>query len=168
MDSSDRFSALDNAAVHGVVVSEHRQMIQGLREEESLELHVYCKFDSQSLTRKLDRKLSQVSCLLSLTLYGNFELFDEIGSWFDEYEIYLQDPLICHRDVRYCNPQRLSSASLWSWDSCLLVSQVVAQTSKGVRLEDMTERPELLDILSSHAELEETPQPAVIQAILQR
>ena len=168
MDSSDRFSAADDAGINGVVATEHRQMIHGLLDEETLELHVFCNVNPESLARKLDRKATQLSCLLCITVYGRFELCGEIGSWFDDYEFYLQDPLVCHRDVRYCNPQRLSSDSLESCDSCPLLSQVVAQSSKGVHLEDIAQRPELLDILSSHAELEETPQPAVILSILKR
>jgi len=72
---------------------------------------------------------------------------------------------VCHLDVRYSNPQRLSSDDL---DSCPLVSEVVSITSRIVHLQDVTERPDLLDILSSYVELEETPQPAVIRAVLKR
>jgi hypothetical protein len=168
LDSSNRFTATDDARIYGFISTDYRQMIQGLLEEDSLELHVSCDINPEPLARKLDSRSSQLSCLLSITIYGRFELFQEIGSWFDDYEIYLQDPLVCHRDVRYCNPHRLSSDSLEFCDSYPLVSQVVARSSNGVRLEDIAERPELLDILSSHAELEETPQPAVIKSILKR
>jgi hypothetical protein len=165
LDSSDRFSAKDDSGIYGRILSEHGQMIQGLLEEPTLELYVSCTIDGEPTTRKSDRSSVQMPCFLSITVYGRLELFDEIGSWFQEYEVYLQDPLVCHLNLRYCNPQRLSSEDL---ESCRLVSEVVSQTSKLVHLQDITERPELLDILSSHADLEETPQPAVIQATLKR
>jgi hypothetical protein len=140
-------------------------MIQGLLDEEMLNLYVSCNVDIELVLRKSDRKSSQLSCLLSITVYGRLELFELIGSFFQEYEVCLQDPLVCHMDVRYCNPHRLSAESL---EFCPLLSEVVNQASKGVYLEDIGERPELLDILSGHAELEETPQPVVIQAKMQR
>ena len=140
-------------------------MIQGLLKEPTLELYVSCTIDGEPSTRKSDRSSSQLPCFLSITIYGRLELFEEIGTWFQEYEVYLQDPLVCHLDLRYCNPQKLSSEDL---ESCPLVSEVVSQASKLVHLQDITERPELLDILSSHADLEETPQPAVIKATLKR
>ncbi|OCL07433.1 hypothetical protein AOQ84DRAFT_377686 [Glonium stellatum] len=36
-------------------------------------------------------------------------LFDDVGDFFQIYELYLQDPIGCDRNVRYCNPHRLSS-----------------------------------------------------------
>jgi hypothetical protein len=140
-------------------------MIQGLLDEQVLDLHVSCTLDGEPTTRKSSRSSAQLLCVLDITVYGPLELFEEIGNWFQEYEVYLQDPRVCHLDVRYCNPQRLSSDDL---DSCPLVSEVISQTSRLVHLQDITERPDLLDILSSHIELDETPQPAVIRTVLKR
>ena len=36
------------------------------------------------------------------------ELFDDIGKYFDEYQLYLQDPYGCDRNVKYRNPHRIS------------------------------------------------------------
>jgi hypothetical protein len=47
--------------------------------------------------------------LISAILYGPKSLYEDIGSFCEESEIYLQDPLDCDRDVPYCNPHRLSS-----------------------------------------------------------
>ena len=140
-------------------------MIQGLLDEQALDLHVSCTLDGEPKTRSSSRSSALSPCVLDITVYGPLELFEEIGSWFQEYEVYLQDPRVCHLDVRYCNPHRLSSNDL---DSCPLVSEVVSQISTLVHLQDITERPDLLDILSSHIELEETPQPAVIRTVLKR
>ena len=140
-------------------------MIQGLLDEQTLDLHVSCTLDSEPAARKSSRSSVQLACVLDITVYGPLDLFEEIGTWFQEYEVYLQDPRVCHLDVRYSNPQRLSSDDL---DSCPLLSEVVSQASRLVHLQDVMERPDLLDILSSHIELEETPQPAVIRTVLKR
>lgn len=165
IDSFDRFSMKDRPEVHGRILPEHGQMIQGLLDEQALDLHVSCTLDSESSARKSSRNSVQLPCTLDITVYGPLELFEEIGSWFQEYEVYLQDPRVCHLNVKYSNPQRLSSDDL---DSCPLVSEVVSQTSRLVHLQDIMERPDLLDILSSYVELEETPQPAAIRAVLKR
>ena len=142
-------------------------MIQGLLDEQALKLYASCTLDNEPAVRKSSRSSVKLPCVLDITIYGPLELFEEIGSWFQEYEVYLQDPRVCHLDVdvRYSNPQRLSSDDL---DSCPLVSEVVSQASRLVHLQDVTERPDLLDILSSYVELEEAPQPTVIRAILKR
>ena len=46
---------------------------------------------------------------LSAILYGPKWLSEDIGTFCQDSEIYLQDPLGCDRDVLYCNPHRLSS-----------------------------------------------------------
>jgi len=140
-------------------------MIQGLLDEKTLDLHVSCTLDVEAKTQRSSRSSTQSPCVLDITVYGPLELFEDIGNWFQEYDVYLQDPGVCHLDVRYCNPQKLSSNDL---DSCPLVSEVVSQTSRLVYLQYITERPDLLDILSSHIELEETPQPSVIRTVLKR
>jgi len=42
---------------------------------------------------KYTGKLFTLAYLLNITLYGPFNLFEEIGSYFEGYEAYLQDPL---------------------------------------------------------------------------
>lgn len=46
---------------------------------------------------------------LSAILYGPKWLSEDIGTFCQESEIYLQDPRGCDRNVLYCNPHRLSS-----------------------------------------------------------
>jgi hypothetical protein len=150
---------------HGRIPTGHGQMIQGLLDEQALDLHISCTIDGEPTAKKLTRSSVLLPCLLDITVYGPLELFEEIGTWFQEYEVYLQDPRMCHLDVRYCNPQRLSSDDL---DSCPLVSEVVGKASRLVQLRDIAEQPDLLDILSSHADLEETAQPTVIRTVLKR
>ena len=165
INSSDRFNAKDRPEIHGRIGLDHGQMIQALLKEEALKLHVLCTVDADLTSLRRTRSYGQIPCTLEITVYGPLELFEEIGSWFQEYEIYLQDPGLCHLDVKYCNPQKLSSDDL---DSSPMVSEVISRASEVAQLQDITGRPELLDILTSHAELEETPQPLVVRTALQR
>ncbi|KAH6867419.1 SNF2 family N-terminal domain-containing protein [Thelonectria olida] len=165
IESSDRFSAKDFPEVRGRIPTTHGQMIQGLLDEKSLRLHGLCTFQTEPAGQRPSRGYTQIPCMLEVTVYGPLELFDEIGSWFEEYDIFLQDPQVCYLDVKYCNPQRLSSDDL---ASCPLVSEVVARKSGLVHLQVITERPDLLDILDSNVDLEEAPQPPMIRTALKR
>ncbi|KAI0840035.1 SNF2 family N-terminal domain-containing protein [Hypoxylon sp. FL0890] len=162
---SDRFSMKDNGEMNGRIQSMHCQMIQGLLEEQTLDLRVNCTLNVQSTKSKSFRNSKLLPCTLEITVYGPLELYKDIGSWFQEYDIYLQDPRICHLDVRYCNPQRLSSDNL---ESCPLVSEVISMTSSLVPSQYVAGQTDMLDILSNNGDLEETPQPEAIKATLKR
>ncbi|KAH8890569.1 hypothetical protein GQ53DRAFT_794641 [Thozetella sp. PMI_491] len=165
LESSERFTAKDYPEICGRIMSTHGQMVQGLLDEGTLHLHVMCAFENESTGQKKTQGFSQIPCLLEITVYGPLGLFDEIGSWFEEYDIYLQDPRICHMNVKYSNPQRLSSDDPNSFP---LVSEVIAQKLQWVRLHAIPELPDVLDMISSDLELEETPQPSAIKTCLQR
>jgi hypothetical protein len=167
LESSISFTAKDTPEITGHIMSEYGQIMQGLLDETSVELRVSCVVDSHRAldSHKVPRDLSTVPCTLEVTLYGPLDLFDELGSWFEDYQIFLQDPRECHRDVRYCNPHRLSSES---FSSALLLSEAIAQGSRDLQLETVSKQPDLLDDLNSHDDLEEASQPAVIKRELRR
>jgi hypothetical protein len=148
-------------------LSENGQMIQGLLDEASLELFVSCVVEDTQTTEAPKRSFgpSTVPCALQITVYGPLDIFDEIGTWFEDYQVFLQDPQQCHRNVRYCNPHRLSSDDARSSTYLL---DIVSQGSTFLHLEIVTQQPDLLDELSSHDNLEETPQPSAIKRELRR
>lgn len=169
LESSDRFTSEDHELeIKGRIVSDHGQMIQGLLDEQSLHLHVeaFSSGDSERIPKGSGRVFSQRPCTLSITVYGPLELFDEIGSWFQEYEIYLQDPIqVGEIDVRYCNPHRLSFDGL---ESCALLSEFITHSSKPIEFAEVLSQPDLLDIMSCQANLEEAPQPTAIRTSMKR
>ncbi|KAK4243690.1 P-loop containing nucleoside triphosphate hydrolase protein [Corynascus novoguineensis] len=142
-------------------------MVQGLLEESSLQLFATCTLDAESTVRKPNRVASQLfrPCTLDITIYGPEDLFEDIGTWFQEQDLYLQDPRQIHFDAKYCNPHKLSVDDI---DSCPTVSDVVRQSSRSLLLRDVPDRLELLDLLSNGSELEETQQPVVIRAALKK
>ena len=139
-------------------------MLGSLLGEEDLTLHVICVGGERTPAKKNGRSTILQPCTLELSVYGPGDMFDDIGSWFQEYEIYLQDPRICHLEAKYCNPHRLSSDNL---DYSPMVSEVVHKTLV-LTPKEVPERRDFLDILSSHVDLVETPQPSAIRATLKR
>jgi hypothetical protein len=137
--------------------------MQGLLSESTLQLFISCTPKIEKPRQESCRTSIEVSCTLDITVHGPLHLFQELGTWFEEYAVYLQDPTVCHMDVRYCNPHRLSSEDL---GSCPMVREVVSTVS-GI-IQEIAKEPDVLDILSRNCELEEAPQPVAIRATLQR
>jgi hypothetical protein len=164
LDCSTRFSSKEYNFIRGHIQPEHSQMLQCLLEEESLVIHIVCIIGDRTPSKKRARSVTLQPCTLELSVYGPKDLFDDIGSWFQDYEIYLQDPRICHLEAKYCNPQRLSSDNL---GASPLVSEVVTRTLV-LMPKEVPERHDFLELLSSHVDLEETPQPSAIRATLKR
>lgn len=159
------FRGVVNTDLCGNVLPEHEQLVHGLLQENSLNIYTSCTISKDATPKKPSRAPTMLACELDITIYGPFHLLEEIGSWFEEYEVYLQDPLECRHDVRYCNPQRLSCED---YKSCPLVSTIVSQLSQLSVLENLPKQPDLLDVLSSQIQLEEAEQPVAIQTCLQR
>ncbi|KAI1669943.1 SNF2 family N-terminal domain containing protein [Pyrenophora tritici-repentis] len=150
--SSESFHATENEALCGWIPPQYGSMMHGLLMEKSLQSSSH----------------SQTSCSLDLTVYGPKELFEEIGEWLQEHNVYLQDPRTPApngMDVKYWNPHRLSSTDL---ESCPFVSQVILLGSGLAHFQEIEEQPDLLDIISGQDDLEETSAPKSIRATLHR
>ncbi|KAI8721575.1 Helicase ATP-binding domain-containing protein [Fusarium sp. LHS14.1] len=144
---SPKFISEEYPKISGHVLSDHGQMIQNLLEDETLDLYVSCTIpDSQGPTQQKTRSIP-LQCTLEITVYGPSDIFDEIGEWFEEYQVYLQDPRECHINAKYYNPHRL-----------LLMNFPLS----------IPQQKDLLDDLDSQDDLEETAQPTVIKRILRK
>ncbi|KAI1388866.1 SNF2 family N-terminal domain-containing protein [Hypoxylon trugodes] len=151
----------------GRIQTEHCHMIEGLLEEKSLKLHVRCTPAQGQSTKKRGRSNNVLYCSLSIIIYGPLGLFGDIGDWFQDYGVYLQDPESCNLDVpdtKYYNPHRMSSSD---FHLCPMVSEVISESSTIV-LQELPELPDYLEILGSYADLEEAPQPSSINTALKR
>jgi hypothetical protein len=102
-----------------------------------------------------------------MIIYGPLSLTEEIGEFFQSYDIYLQDPYHCDWDVRYCNPHRLSSADLMSLPMTSEINSTMTVLGTTTS-EILPERSELLAILNTSEELPEAPQPEAIKTVLER
>ncbi|KAL5120620.1 hypothetical protein ACEQ8H_001368 [Pleosporales sp. CAS-2024a] len=163
--SSGKFQATDNENLCGIIPPQYGTMMQSLLDEHTLKLFAFCSIDTDILQKHTSGSHSQVSCSLEVTVYGPKKLFDEIGEWFQTYNVYLQDPRTCDMDVKYWNPHRLSSNE---FNSCPFVSQIVLLGSGEITFEEIEEQLDYLDVISGQDELEETAEPKLIKASLHR
>jgi hypothetical protein len=99
----------------GAVEESTLSMLSALLTEPDLYLQLSCTTALDLSTQrntgrntKRTRRSSKVSTYLSAIVYGPTELFDDIGKFFDGYELYLQDPYGCDWNVKYRNPHRIS------------------------------------------------------------
>lgn len=140
-------------------------MLQLLLEEQTMLIKVSCRPDDVSTSRKSAQSFLLLPCTLEVTVYGTQDLLDEdIGVWFQDYDVYLQDPQVFHFEARYCNPQKLESVDL---NCCPMVSDVVSK-KPGLVMLDIEARPGFLDALTNQIELEEAPQPRALRTDLLR
>lgn len=138
-------------------------MIQGLLDVPEISMRVTCIAKTLTTTKKARLNVS-TPCELQLTIYGHPELFDEVGRWLQDFDAYLQDPSVCHLNVKYCNPHRLSFIDV---DSCPMVLDVV-KYKPGLVFQTIPERPSLLDTISNTMDLPEALQPTAIKSTLKR
>ncbi|KAI0804448.1 SNF2 family N-terminal domain-containing protein [Xylaria sp. FL0064] len=112
LESCSTFSLKAEGYSRGSISTQHRQMLQAMLDEPAILLQVDCTVDDMNNDRpKRSRCTSRIiTCSLTIVLYGPLSLSEELGIFFQSYDIYLQDPRHCDRDVSYCNPHRLSSA----------------------------------------------------------
>ncbi|KAK8026414.1 hypothetical protein PG991_003470 [Apiospora marii] len=167
MDSAERFSSIEYEHFSGRLDTDHGQMMHGLLTDKTLELFVTCTPSRAEQSLRSGFKRSEfMECTLDVVVYGPSDMCDDMGSWFLEYGIYLQDPRTCHQDAKYFNPHKLSSTDL---GSCPSLSDVVFFSPAAlVQLSEVDQRADLLGALSSNVDLEETAQPAGITSILKR
>jgi SWI/SNF-related matrix-associated actin-dependent regulator of chromatin subfamily A3 len=167
LKSPSYFTSETHGLFKGRIASEHHPLIEGLLDENTLRLHVICKLKQHHTPKKRGKLEPILPCSLDITVYGPLDLFEEIGEWFQGHEVYLQDPDSCHLEVRYCNPQRLSSDNPSKFP---MISEIISKSWRVVpkELKELPEPSDFLDILSGQAELEETPQPSAIRSVLKR
>ncbi|KAI3340580.1 SNF2 family N-terminal domain-containing protein [Ustulina deusta] len=169
LDTCSSFTLKAGRYSRGSISIQHRQMLQAILDEPAVQLQVHCTLDDVDRERpKRNRSTSRIIlCSLSIVLYGPLSLSEELGVFFQSYDIYLQDPRHCDREVKYCNPHRLSSTDFVSLPMTSEISSMVNATELGAP-ELMPERFELLAILNTNEELPEAPQPEAIRTSLER
>jgi hypothetical protein len=161
------FSCPSVANMRGTVSTEHGQLLQAILDETAIRTQVTCVLDDRNNgARKPAGLLPQlISCSLSINLYGPKELFEEVGTFFQDYDIYLQDPLDCDLNVRYCNPHRLSSIDS---SLCPMTYDLKASILEAFETQPTSRHSELLDALDPQEDLPEASQPAEIRTQLER
>lgn len=168
LESSGKFGFPAYKDTQGYVLDDRHVLFQALLDEPSLNLQVWCELKPDNNRRKQQslRRCRIVPCSLSMILYGPLNLSDDLGDFLQDHEAYLQDPQGCHHNVKYFNPQKLSSANA---ACCPMTFDLSLQPNKIILgLEEVPQKPDLLDILNSRSELPEAAQPRSIQTSLKQ
>jgi len=97
---------------------------------------------------------------VSVIIYGPIEMFDDIGIFFQECGLYLQDPIRCDRNVPYRNPHRLSVPE----DQVQLTFDLMQSRSDSSTRQ--LHKPDSLDGLIIHRELLELETPHLLKTQL--
>ncbi|UKZ62119.1 uncharacterized protein TrAtP1_003379 [Trichoderma atroviride] len=159
LDNSHGFHCISDASIRGKIDLDFINITNACRENEDLTLQIICYVDA---IRPSIAPLS-TPCRLDMILFGPYSLFEDVGSFFEEYNLYLQDPVGCSQNVLYRNPHKLSTESeldIWTFtldeDFAAPVSVEHAQT-----------RLDSIDILNSQQDWAETKQPGSIRTRMQ-
>ncbi|KAL8327367.1 hypothetical protein RB597_003610 [Gaeumannomyces tritici] len=99
---------------HGRLAAEYVDIVQAILEAQPLELQVSCAINPLETLQLKSSHRAQFGdivqkCTLSLIIYGPADMSRDVGDFFQEADVYLQDPKNCDRNIKYCNPHRLSS-----------------------------------------------------------
>ncbi|KAM0483624.1 hypothetical protein ACHAPX_002116 [Trichoderma viride] len=106
---------------------------------------------SKNVLRPRDSKLNSTALKNSIA--------SMIVPFFEEHNLYLQDPVGCSQNVLYRNPHRLSAESgvdVWTYD-------LGKEYTDSINIEITEVRPESVDILNSQEDWAETQQPGSIR-----
>jgi hypothetical protein len=164
--SADTFSLDPLPDVQGRIYESYVQPLKALIEEQSVELQSYCVIDAnkQRFTKDIATSGQGVRCALSVIIYGPEDLFEDIGGFLQQYELFLQDPHGCNKNVLYRNPHRLSSTDPAMCPYTLELDQPEPQ----VQLEDIEATNDILEALNTEEGFKEAEQPSGMQTPLAR
>ncbi|KAF5549124.1 global transactivator [Fusarium mexicanum] len=165
---AESFVGSDDASIEGKVSYEFTYLTNALVYQSELVLETNCStLDSPCKPRPQvpGKRIPGYSaeCTLDIIIYGPPGLFQDVGSFFEEYDLYLQDPVNCKRNVRYHNPHRLSVDPSDVKHTFELGNPSVPLATTI----DISDNSELLDMIFSHQDLAEAPQPRSIRTSLQ-
>lgn len=161
---------MEDGELRGTFDWEYIDTIEAILDEPTLRLQSFCSLDEtqpQSSSRVSRPGLISLSCTLALIIYGPRSMFEDIGAFFQDINMYLQDPKGCDIDVMYCNPHRLSSLNV---EDCPMTSQLALQNTPMFEktFQNVSRGPDALDILDTGQDLAEFPQPEAVLSTLKK
>ncbi|KAH7303098.1 SNF2 family N-terminal domain-containing protein [Stachybotrys elegans] len=150
---AESFIGTDDVAFKGKVSHEFTYVTVALLGDNDLVLETNCSISENSSGSGARSRVGRIpgysaQCSLNIIIYGPMELFEDIVN--------------SKRNVRYCNPHRLSVKP----SDIKFTFDLGNQLAQPVTFIDVETRPELLDILYSQEDLAETEQPRSIRTTL--
>ncbi|KAF2493310.1 hypothetical protein BU16DRAFT_563473 [Lophium mytilinum] len=150
---------LRNHSVEGLLGPREAQILQTLSKDEQIDLELAISAQSERSTKHTVRGVVQRS--LKTIIYGPASLSDEVGEFLQACNVYLQDPIGCHRNVRYRNPHRLSSLD----DDGPMTFDFQSSHTQ-LQLTDVDDEHDLLEALNAPTNLPETESPLQLETPL--
>ncbi|KAK2007911.1 hypothetical protein LZ32DRAFT_641022 [Colletotrichum eremochloae] len=178
LESPGSFVGTQDSNLNGVISSDFIYLTAALFADTYIELQVVCSITEDALKMANSEKrfrgpTMMTKCSLEIILYGQSNHSDDISLFIDQCnetfkdqpKLYLQDPVGCDRNVRYCNPQRLPPLDPTTYQ---YTQELEQKRQSFVEMEDLEPPPELLELLDSQEDLPEAPQPPTIATPLKR
>lgn len=167
---STEFIANTPSHGRGKFDSEYVEIVRALLNEGELRIQAMCSLRDhhlEKLAKKQRYGLISVPCTVSVIIYGPERLINEVGEFFQDVEMYLQDPKGCDMNTKYCNPHRLSSLHINDCPMTFELNRPGADNDLGF-FQMLKEESDMLDIFDAHQNLPEAPQPDLIIPSLKR
>lgn len=162
-DTSALLRAADGSEF-GTLGERQANILHELEEADGINFQLYCQINGEEalgggkFRKGAEKELQHFLCTI---MYGPLRLFDAIGEYVSECELYLQDPLHCNRDVPYRNPHLLSGL-----DEEPPMTFSFNQPSVPLEVEGLASRLDLFAQLRSEDPLQETAAPPALRTML--
>ncbi|KAK1750444.1 SNF2 family N-terminal domain-containing protein [Echria macrotheca] len=152
IESSHQFVTSGHVYGRGKFASDYVDVVQALLDEQNLQVQAICRLEdaqSDKLAKKSRAGLISIPCAISIIIYGPESLIRDVGDFFQEIEMYLQDPKDCDLNTRYCNPHRLSSLSV---DGCPMTFDLdqPSMDADPTLFQRLSGESDMLDIFEAH------------------
>ncbi|OCL09248.1 hypothetical protein AOQ84DRAFT_376003 [Glonium stellatum] len=147
-------------ALLGTVNDHCGKVLRLLDEDKDIEIQLSFSTTRQHAMpsrRSQRQKAMGDSACLSVIIYGTPELFDDVGNFLQEKNMYLQDPRSCDRNVEYRNPHRLSGLDPHVPMALELMPDIISRT-----IETAPEPADILLDFENGAELTEAESPRLL------
>ncbi|KIW17867.1 hypothetical protein PV08_05062 [Exophiala spinifera] len=161
LDYDDGSVFLDDGSIIGQLDLRTAEILRELDSDARISIQVRCvlsRADTQGPKHRDGRLFSEVRATLAAIIYGPYLLYDQVGDFFEDCDVCLQDPPAgCARNVRYRNPHKLcgqDSDAPMTVDTALL-----ARHDNTVNQELSTEH---LDHLDFNGDLPEAEVPSAL------
>ncbi|PQE23247.1 hypothetical protein CJF31_00006988 [Rutstroemia sp. NJR-2017a BVV2] len=167
LDQSNQLLRLDTCRVFGTIRPKYSNIFHALKDMNLATTQYYCTVEMQDekTQGKVEdhEKRSQIKVFLSVIFYGVMEAYEYVGEFFQECQMYLQDPFHCDRDVKYMNPHMLRRREEEPITTASIIFESVTCLAGNV-----SPQIDLFTVLRNEDNIEEAETPMAIKTCLFR
>jgi hypothetical protein len=157
----------DTGQKFGKIQPKYSKILHVLKEMNLASTQSYCTVEIQDEIMQAKAgesgKKHPATIFLSVIFYGAIEAFEDVGEFFQECQMYLQDPFHCDRDVKYMNPHMLCSQ-----EEEPITTASITPKSITCLVKDITPQIDLFAVLRNEDNIEEADTPVAIKTPLFR